>query len=36
MVQEYAETLSMSDEEFTKQQKIRNKFRNILLSLVKK
>jgi len=36
MVQEYAETLAMSDAEFTKQQKIRGKFRNSLLSLVKK
>jgi len=35
-VQEYAEILSMSNEEFTKQQKIRNKFRDFLTSLIKK
>jgi DNA-binding transcriptional ArsR family regulator len=35
-VQEYAETLSMSDEEFVRQQKLRKKFRDLLISLVKK
>jgi len=35
-VQEYAEILSMSDEEFAKQQKIKSKFRELLSSLVKK
>jgi len=33
---EYAETLSISDEEFVKQQELRKKFRDLLLSLVKK
>ena len=35
-VQKYAETLSMSDEEFVRQQKLEKKFRDLLLSLVKK
>lgn len=35
-VQKYAETLSMSDEEFAAQQELRKKFRNLLISLVKK
>ncbi len=35
-VQEYAETLSMSDQEFVRQQKLRKKFRDLLISLVKK
>lgn len=35
-VQKYAETLSMPDEEFAKQQKIEKKFRDLLHSLVKK
>lgn len=35
-VQEYAELLSMSDEEFAKQQEMKRKFRDLLISLVKK
>jgi DNA-binding transcriptional ArsR family regulator len=35
-VQKYAETLSMSNEEFATQQELRKKFRNLLISLVKK
>ena len=35
-VQKYAETLSMSDEEFARQQELRKKFRNLLISLIKK
>lgn len=35
-VQKYAETLSMSDEEFVRQQELRKKFRDLLISLVKK
>jgi len=35
-VQEYAETLSLSDDEFVQQQEIRKKFRDLLLSMVKK
>ena len=35
-VQDYAETLSMSDEKFARQQENRKKFRDLLLSLVKK
>jgi len=35
-VQKYAETLSISDEEFVRQQELRKKFRNLLISLVKK
>jgi DNA-binding transcriptional ArsR family regulator len=35
-VQKYVETLSISDEEFVKQQELRKKFRDLLLSLVKK
>lgn len=35
-VEEYAEILSMSDKEFTKMQELRNRFRDILLSLIKK
>ena len=35
-VQEYAETLSMSDEEFVRQQELKKKFRDLLLSLLKK
>ena len=35
-VQEYAETLSMSDEEFAQQQETSRKFRDLLLSMVKK
>jgi DNA-binding transcriptional ArsR family regulator len=35
-VQKYAENLSMSDEEFARQQELRKKFRNLLISLVKK
>ncbi len=35
-VQKYAETLSISDEEFVKQQELRKKFRDLLISLVKK
>jgi len=35
-VQEYAETLSMSDEEFVEQQELRKKFRDLLISRVKK
>jgi DNA-binding transcriptional ArsR family regulator len=35
-VKKYAETLSISDEEFVKQQERRKKFRDLLLSLVKK
>ena len=36
IVQDYAETLSMSDEEFVRQQEIKKKFRDLLLSLIKK
>jgi len=36
MVQKFAETLSMSDEDFTRQQEINKKFRDLLRSLVKK
>jgi hypothetical protein len=35
-VQEYAETLSMSDKEFAEQHENKKKFRNLLISLVKK
>jgi DNA-binding transcriptional ArsR family regulator len=35
-VQKYAETLSMSDKEFAKQQELRKKFRKLLISLIKK
>ena len=35
-VQKYAETLSISDEEFVRQQELRKKFRDLLISLVKK
>jgi DNA-binding transcriptional ArsR family regulator len=35
-VQKYAETLSISDEEFVKQQELGKKFRDLLISLVKK
>ena len=35
-VQKFAETLSISDEEFVKQQELRKKFRDLLISLVKK
>ena len=35
-VSEYAETLSMSEEEFVRQQELRKKFRDLLISLVKK
>ncbi len=35
-VQKYAETLSMSDEEFAEQQEIEKKFRDLLLSHVKR
>ena len=35
-VQKYAETLAMSDEEFVRQQELRKKFRDLLISLVKK
>jgi hypothetical protein len=35
-VQEYAETLSMSDKEFAEQYEHKKKFRNLLISLVKK
>ncbi len=35
-VQEYAETLAMTEEEFAKRQEINKKFRDLLLSLVKK
>jgi len=34
-VQEYAQILSMSDEEFTEQQKLKKKFRELLVSLLK-
>ena len=34
-VQKFAETLSMSDEEFARQQQINKKFKNLLKSLVK-
>ena len=36
VVQEYAEMVSMSDEEFSKQQELKKKFRDMLVSLVKK
>lgn len=36
MATEFLGTLSMSDDEFTRQQEIRKKLRNLLLSLVKK
>ncbi len=36
IVQEYAETLSMSDEKFAEQQQFKKKFRDMLISLVKK
>jgi len=36
VVQEYAEILSMSDEEFTRQLKNKKKFRDLLQSLIKK
>ncbi|NIR87620.1 hypothetical protein GWO13_08720 [Candidatus Bathyarchaeota archaeon] len=36
VVQEYAEALSMSDEEFSRQQRLKRKFRDLLISLVKK
>jgi predicted transcriptional regulator len=36
IIVEYAETLSMSDEEFTRQQDIRNKLRGFLQSLISK
>ena len=36
IIRDFAETISMSDEEFTRQQEIRKKFRDVLLSLVKK
>ncbi|NIQ05796.1 MAG: helix-turn-helix domain-containing protein [Candidatus Korarchaeota archaeon] len=36
MVQKYAETLSMSDQEIARQQKINKKFRDLLRSLLKK
>ena len=36
VVQEYAEILSMSDEEIAKQQELRKKFRDLLISLLKK
>jgi len=35
-VQEYAETLSMSNKEFAKQQELKKKFRDLLISLIKK
>jgi DNA-binding transcriptional ArsR family regulator len=35
-VEEYAHLLAMSDEEFAKQQEIENKFRDLLLALVRK
>jgi len=35
-VEEYAEILSMSDKEFTKMQELRKRFRDILLSLIRK
>ena len=35
-VQEYAEALSISDGEFVRQQELRKKFRDLLISLVKK
>jgi DNA-binding transcriptional ArsR family regulator len=35
MMREFTKTLSMSDEQFVKQQEIRKKFRDMLLSLVK-
>ncbi len=35
-VQKYAETISMSDEEFVRKQESEKKFRDLLLSLVKK
>ncbi|MDH5439790.1 MAG: hypothetical protein OEY31_04225, partial [Candidatus Bathyarchaeota archaeon] len=34
-VQEYAEILSMSDENFTEQQDLNKKFRSLLISLLK-
>lgn len=36
MVSEYAETLSMSDKDFDKQQELKKKFKELLRSLVKK
>ncbi len=36
MVQKYAETLSMADKDFTKEQELDKKFKNLLRSLVKK
>jgi DNA-binding transcriptional ArsR family regulator len=35
-VREYAETLSISNDEFAKQQEIKKKFRDLLLSMLKK
>ncbi|MDH5437772.1 MAG: ArsR family transcriptional regulator [Candidatus Bathyarchaeota archaeon] len=35
-VQEYAEIVSMSDKEFSRQQELKKKFRDLLISLVKK
>lgn len=35
-VKEFAETLSISDEEFDKQQEIRKEFRDLLTSLLTK
>ena len=35
-VQEYAETLSISEKEFLEQQELRKKFRNLLTSLIKR
>jgi DNA-binding transcriptional ArsR family regulator len=35
-VQKYAEIVSMSDKEFSKQQELKKKFRDLLISLVKK
>ena len=36
VVQKYAEIVSMSDKEFSKQQELKKKFRDLLISLVKK
>lgn len=36
VIQEYAETLAMSEEEFGEQQRFKKKFRDLLISLVKK
>lgn len=36
LILEYAETISMSDKEYTRQQEIRKRFRDLLRSLIKK